>query len=427
MMKILYLRNSDAYKGDVIEALKDRGHDVNITSIPDEDFELSKRMLGRDRRFEEDDEFTMLLSDKNNVVGLEKENSECEILRIMSEKRVEIVFTIGFYPCISTLCEYYGIIYVSWSLEPPYSSLFFSAVIHKNNLIFLADKQMAEELQAEGIENIFYLPKGVNRKRCDKVIENKNVEKDAWKLSFLGKIKDKNWEEYFGAKNLKNSTKGYLDGIVACQRHVYGLDFFSKILPRYVLDDLIENSTIAPALGSVETIEHFYREQCFYPKTTIVDRLVMLDALVKIGEVHLYSDDDGFEKKGIINCGNLENIDMLEVIKKTKININITPRGYRDGLYGNALEIMGMGEFLISDYRPELEKEFVIGEELLIYEDVADLLNKISYYEEHEEERIEIARKGQEKVRKLHTIHQRLEVIEERIERFRKDSCCDGK
>lgn len=123
----------------------------------------------------------------------------------------------------------------------------------------------------------------------------------------------------------------------------------------------------------------------------------------------------------------MKNINILEIIKKTKININTTPRGYRDGVYGNALEIMGMGGFLISDYRPELEKEFILGEELLIYEDVADLLNKISYYMEHEEERNKIAKKGQKKVRQLYCLTRSLETMEQKIEKFRKDNFEYGK
>lgn len=292
-MKILYLNNSDVYNMDVIEVLEKRGHSITAISIPDEDYELSKQMLRQEKKNQEEYELTELMFRK-------KEENGDRILKIISEKEAEIVFSLGFYPCISVLCDYYGIIYVSWVIEPPYSSLFFSSIILKNNIVFLADKQMAEELQEEGIKSIFYLPKGVNINRCNRIINDGGIEEERWNLSFVGKIKDKSWEEYFCADSLKSSTKGYLDGIVACQRHVYGLDFFSKIIPKYVLDDLVKNGTIAPALGSVETLEHFYREQCFYPKTTVIDRLVMLDAMSNIGEVYLYSDNSVFEKKELL-------------------------------------------------------------------------------------------------------------------------------
>lgn len=405
-MKILYLCNSDEYNAEVTVALKDRGHGVETVIVPDEDYDLSKEML---------------------------ENKQHKILKCLENDKTDVVFSLEFYPCISALCEYYQVVYVCWILEPPYSKLYFSSVLNETNLIFLADKQMAEELQAEGIETVFYLPKGVcltdSPKKGDNMLlnlgreEGKQTEEclkeeEPWKVSFVGKLKDKSWEEYFGAEELRNSTKGYLDGMVACQRHIYGLDFFSKILPEYVLKDLMEQSTIAPAVGSVESLEHYYREQCFYPKMTVTDRRYLVDTLSILKDVRVFSDDESLEKEGIINWSHMEDISVSEVVRKSKININVTPRGYRDGLYGNILEILGMGGFLISDYRPELEKEFVAGEEIVIYEDVIDLLNKISYYTVHEEERKKIAQKGYEKVIKLHTLQHRLDKIERKINEY---------
>jgi len=49
---------------------------------------------------------------------------------------------------------------------------------------------------------------------------------------------------------------------------------------------------------------------------------------------------------------------------------------------------------------------------------VIDLLNKISYYTVHEEERKKIAQKGYEKVIKLHTLQHRLDKIERKINEY---------
>lgn len=347
-MRVLYFRNMDRDNKAIITGMKERGHSVWSVGIPDEDGELSRLML-------------------NNPGG--------EILKVWENSQPQIVFSLGFYPCLSALCNYYGIPYVSWVISPPYSALYFPIILEENNLVFLADKQKAGELKAEGIHNIIYLPQGIYEDFYDETAFEAEEKRE--------------WEEYFGAESLSNPAKGYLDGLLACQSHVYGLDFFSRPLPGYVLENLLENSSIGPAAGSVESLEQYYREHCFYPKATAVDRQILSSALSRL--------------EGDLPAG---------------IKINLTPRGYRDGLYGNALQIMGKGKLLISDYRPELEKVFIPGEELLIYEDMADLLNKIIYYTGHEQERQKIALKGQEKVRKEHTLAIRLQQMEKHIEDY---------
>ena len=54
---------------------------------------------------------------------------------------------------------------------------------------------------------------------------------------------------------------------------------------------------------------------------------------------------------------------------------------------------------MISNYQPELAEYFVPGEEMVLYESMSDLEDKVRYYLEHDEERIAIARRGCEKTR----------------------------
>ena len=59
---------------------------------------------------------------------------------------------------------------------------------------------------------------------------------------------------------------------------------------------------------------------------------------------------------------------------------------------------MGAGGFLLSNYQNELARYFEEGKEMVMYYDRQDLINKINYYLEHDEERIEIAKAGQKKI-----------------------------
>ena len=81
-----------------------------------------------------------------------------------------------------------------------------------------------------------------------------------------------------------------------------------------------------------------------------------------------------------------------------KINVNITNRKWKKGITFEMLAIMGAGGFLITNYQEGLEQYFEIGTEVVIFEDYEDLEMKVKYYQEHAEERKEIAQNGQKAV-----------------------------
>ena len=72
---------------------------------------------------------------------------------------------------------------------------------------------------------------------------------------------------------------------------------------------------------------------------------------------------------------------------------------------------MGAGGFLLTNYQNDFAMHFVDGEDYVSYSDREDMLNKIKYYLEHEDERKLIAENGCRKVREEHTYTQRLSEI----------------
>ena len=61
---------------------------------------------------------------------------------------------------------------------------------------------------------------------------------------------------------------------------------------------------------------------------------------------------------------------------------------------------MGAGGFLLTNYQPEIAERFVDGREVVMYESKEDMIKKIAYYLENEEEREKIAYNGWKKVNK---------------------------
>ena len=116
--------------------------------------------------------------------------------------------------------------------------------------------------------------------------------------------------------------------------------------------------------------------------------------------------------KNVKKCGGVDYItETPKVFACSKINLNPSLRIIQSGIPLRAFDIMGAGGFLLTNYQQELPEYFEIGKDLDVYENEEDLLWKINYYLEHEEERVQIAKNGQKKVREFYTWKQRIEDI----------------
>ena len=102
----------------------------------------------------------------------------------------------------------------------------------------------------------------------------------------------------------------------------------------------------------------------------------------------------GSESPGIIKNG------MPRVFRESKINLNITLRSITSGIPLRALDIMGAGGFLMSNYQPELAEYFINGQDMVMFDSPEDMQWKIRYYLQRDEERQQIANNGLEKVKK---------------------------
>ena len=84
-------------------------------------------------------------------------------------------------------------------------------------------------------------------------------------------------------------------------------------------------------------------------------------------------------------------------------------------------EVPGCGGFLMTQNADDLEKYFVPGSEVVTFNDIDDLVGKITYYLEHPEMRDQIARAGHERTRSEHTYEIRFSQLLEASASLRKD------
>ena len=80
-------------------------------------------------------------------------------------------------------------------------------------------------------------------------------------------------------------------------------------------------------------------------------------------------------------------------------------------LFNRTFETTGCGTFLLTKHTPGLEKLFKIGEEIVTYDDINDIEEKVKYYLNNESERIKIENAGYERAKKDHTYDERAKFL----------------
>ena len=100
--------------------------------------------------------------------------------------------------------------------------------------------------------------------------------------------------------------------------------------------------------------------------------------------------------------------EMPQIFNLSKINLNITIRSIQTGLSQRVWDVLGCGGFLLSNYQMEIPEYLEIGKDLDCYENEAELMEKVDYYLNHDEERMEIAKNGYETIKNKHTCRHRV-------------------
>lgn len=111
--------------------------------------------------------------------------------------------------------------------------------------------------------------------------------------------------------------------------------------------------------------------------------------------------------------GRVNTYEMIKIFNQSKINLNLSnaSRGQINQIKGRDFEIPGCAGFMLTGYNEDLADYFSIGDEIVVYEDVDDLIEKINYFLIHEKEREAIKEKGYERVVKEHTYTVRFSKI----------------
>ena len=317
----------------------------------------------------------------------------------MIEVTYDLIFSFDFFPLVSKVANEAEIPYVSWVYDMPHTTLFSPQLRNPMNHVFIFDYALYTELEAKGYPcNLYHLPLPVNTTRITKLLgEPPLYSGDTFDVSFVGSLYEKCL--YNKINYLPEYIKGYLEGVMAAQRSLYGCNIVKDALNDNIIGELMKHVNLGVPAGYDITYKDLFAD-IVNAKITSTDRIELLTKSAKTYNTTLFSGSDSGLVQGVKFAGTIDYIkEMPAVFRTSKINLNITLRSIVSGIPLRAMDICGAGGFLLSNYQPELAEFLDNGVGCVLFDNEEDMLSKIEYYLSHDKERKEIACNGFEKVR----------------------------
>lgn len=387
-MKALIYRYGSICEPDIIEAFQKLGAEVS---------EITAEIT--------DKQITPLESIRLTRTELEKGGFSC-------------IFTINFFPWLAQLANIYHILYLSLIVDSPVLELYSDSLQLPYNRVFLFDRCLYDEFVQENPEHIFHIPLATNIGRSAAVIrtaDDRTKVRFRHDISFIGSLYSEKCP--YNRITLPDYERGFAEGLIEAQLKVYGYNFLEEALSDSLTETILtgdKDHYIFPE-KSRQAYKALVAQQYLSVKAAEQERIRMLKMLSEHFQVTIYTGSDTSMLPHIHNRGFAKShTEMPVIFNQSKINLNITAKSIRSGLSLRIFDVLGCGGFLITNYQAELPEVFEIGKELESYASPEELMEKCTYYLVHDSAREAIARRGYEKVCRLHTWDTRLLTILEK-------------
>lgn len=366
---------------DVYEALQRLGHQVATLPLPNEGHEvLNEEYLAR-------------------------------LKNHLAELKPDLVFSFNFFPIVAQACRDRNCKYFSWIYDSPYSKLLYPDVLYETNYVFIFDSYMSSYLRNKGVQTVYYAPLAANPKRMRSVpITREDRERFTADISFVGALY--NEKHHFFERlcsKLDPYTTGYLEALVMAQADIYGCDLMEKCLTKDIIDRIEQVMPYETPDGFLAPASHIYSNYYLARKVTSMERTLMLELLSESFQTYLYTLDENAAVGKAINKGIADYaIAMPKVFRCSKINMNPTGKSIHTGIPLRAMDIMGCGGFLLTNFQEDFFLHFEPDVDFVYYTSFEEMMDKAGYYLVHDDERDKIRQSALEKITREHTFEIRL-------------------
>ena len=365
-MRILYYLWNEIADYDMMNTLRGMGHQLSV---------VSERL----QDYDHDEDLMELLERTAKTDGC------------------EYIYTFNYFPLISKVANSLGIPYISWVFDSPHLTLSSKTVSNPCNRIFVFDRALYRKMREQGITHVYHQPLAVNVNRIKQQFREHPITGYEHEVTFLGSMYDDEKNFYNQMRYMPEKLRGYIEGVMEAQMRIWGCDMIGDLLTGKQIDEFLQYAKFDLGKEYFDVKEDWVRDTV-RKKITEMERFRFLKGIGEYFQVDLYSKKcpTGLPVKYMGYAD--YNKEMHRVFATSKINLNITLRSIITGIPLRVVDIMGAGGFLITNYQEELTDYFVNGEDLVWFDDIYDLGDKIDYYLKNEDERNRIARNGQQKM-----------------------------
>lgn len=330
-------------------------------------------------------------------------NDKLSIIRMVEENEIEVIFCFDddSEATLLSICNDCNIKLAIWHHDAPYKFLLPAWRQHYRHIYhFCMDRYYVDIMLEAGYDKVRYLHLGttptifkpVKKTRKDFITEvgfvaNLTIKKahDQWELIL------KNW-------NINDEDSKLIKGLISTAANE-GIDIPETI--NLFKRKGLELNLIMLIIKFVETFANQERR-----KKPVLALRDLVDVKVVGSDWNLV----GVYHHQILP--RIEYYDELPIFySSAAINLNITQSQIRRGLNQRFFDVPACGGFLISDHNDEIATFFTPGEEIVVFDDMPDLREKVDYYLNHPDKRKSIAHAAREKVLAHHTMKNRIEEM----------------
>lgn len=384
-MKIIYVNWACFGAEDAVEALYNLGHDVYVTQLSEE-----------------------------SHVQLDHEFME-KLSKLIDKQKANVVFTFNYFPSVSEVCEQKGCRYLAWMYDNPYTKVYDRSITNKSNYVASFDSWLEDDMKKKGIDTVHYVPLAVNTRRLNGLtITEADKKRFSSDISFMGSLYNEAHNFYDRLVEMSRDVElqGYLDGVMTAQKKMWGYNFLAESLSQEVVNKIDKYLPYQVEDGSYISKREVYADYYLARRLAYIERVELLECLGRYFSVVHYTHNKE------VRIGNVENRGLLHYFKEmpkafrlSKININTTLRSIRNGIPLRAMDILGSGGFLMSNYQSDLFKHFEPEKHFTCYSSVEEAVDKANYYLRHESERQKIVENAIHIMQQEHTYEARFRKL----------------
>lgn len=321
----------------------------------------------------------------------------------------DAVMSVNFFPLVAKLCNENHIKYISWSYDSPLAEGLSRYFGYETNYIFLFDRIEVEEYRAEGYDHVFHLPLAVNTVRLDSLqYSDTQIAHYGCDVSLIGHLYNSPLDTLLYSTD--EYTRGYIEAILQTQLRVYGY---------YYVDDMISDELLQSINESFKKIGQYSvslnRRGLSYAiasRITHMERSFLLEQMGELFDTRFYTTAPCEFDSPVKICGPVKYYtEMPAVFRYSRLNLNPTLKSIRSGIPLRALDIMGSGGVLFSNYQLELAEYFENERDVIMYESMEDAFSKADFYLKHDDLLKEIAQNGYKKVKEAFSYPDKLQEM----------------